>query len=121
MSGNETGAMERRVAVRACPDYDRARVQEAVDGLFALCGGIEHIVRPGMRVLVKVNLLMRRAPERATTTHPEVARAVALAVQRAGGVPVLADSPGGRLRARCSRACTTRAACAPSHRRPAVR
>lgn len=89
---NELNAL---VAVRACPDYDEARVQEAVDSIFALCGGIESVVSPGMRVLVKVNLLMRRAPERATTTHPAVARAVVRAVQRAGGVPVLADSPGG--------------------------
>lgn len=83
------------VAVRHCEDYERARVERAVDELFTLCGGIQTVVQPGMRVLVKLNLLMKRAPDRATTTHPEVARAVALAVRRAGGIPILADSPGG--------------------------
>ena len=83
------------VALRRCPTYARDDVQRAVDELFARCGGIESIIRPGMRVLVKVNLLMKRTPERATTTHPEIARAVICAVQRAGGVPILADSPGG--------------------------
>ena len=48
-----------------------------------------------MRVLIKLNLLMKRTPDRATTTHPEVSRAVARAVKHAGGIPVFADSPGG--------------------------
>ena len=86
---------ERVVAVKACADYDDDRVQSAVDALFELCGGIERAVRPGQRVLIKANLLMKRAPEQATTTHPAVIRAIVRAVQRAGGVPVIADSPGG--------------------------
>ena len=84
-----------KVALVHCADYTRETVGEAVDRVFTLCGGMEQFVQPGMRVLIKLNLLMKRAPDRATTTHPEVARAVALAVQRAGGVPVFADSPGG--------------------------
>jgi len=83
------------VALRRCPDYDRDAVQAAVDAIFADCGGIESIVSPGQRVLIKVNLLMKRKPEQATTTHPEVAQAIVRAVQRAGGIPILADSPGG--------------------------
>lgn len=83
------------VALVQCADYDRLAVEAAVDRIFDSCGGIESIVRPGQRVLIKVNLLMKRKPEQATTTHPEVARAIVRAVQCAGGVPVLADSPGG--------------------------
>ena len=52
-------------------------------------------VRPGQRVLVKVNLLAKAEPERAVTTHPEVVRAVIRSVREAGGVPVVGDSPGG--------------------------
>ncbi len=84
-----------RVALVNCPDYGRERVEAAVREIFEQFGGIQQIVRPGMRVLVKLNLLMKRKPERATTTHPEVARAIAQAVQQAGGVAILADSPGG--------------------------
>ena len=83
------------VALAHCDDYDPAQVDAAVECLFALCGGVSSIVRPGQRVLVKVNLLMKRRPEQATTTHPAVAAAVVRAVKRAGGVPILADSPGG--------------------------
>ena len=83
------------VSVKRCSSYDRAAVQEAVDAVFALCGGIESFVKPGQRVLVKLNLLMKRKPEQATTTHPEIARAIVCALQRIGAVPILADSPGG--------------------------
>lgn len=82
------------VALRRCPNYDEQAVQAAVDDLFALCGGIESIVKPGQRVLVKLNLLMKRTPDRATTTHPAVARAIVRAIQSAGAAAILADSPG---------------------------
>jgi len=83
------------VALRRCGDYENENVQRAVDELFDLCGGIERFVRSGDRVLIKVNLLMKRAPDRATTTHPAVARAIVRAVQKAGGAAILCDSPGG--------------------------
>ncbi|MBQ2990947.1 MAG: DUF362 domain-containing protein [Clostridia bacterium] len=83
------------VALAKCGDYQRVHVQQAIDRILALCGGIESIVSPGQRVLIKVNLLMKRSPDRATTTHPEVAAAIVRRVQEAGGIPILADSPGG--------------------------
>ena len=83
------------VALRRCMTYDKPAVQEAVDDLFALCGGMESIVKPGQRVLVKLNLLMKRTPDRATTTHPAVAQAIVRAIQNAGATVILADSPGG--------------------------
>ena len=83
------------VALKACHTYEKQAVQEAVDGLFALCGGVERFVKPGQRVLIKLNLLMKRDPSQATTTHPAVAEAIVRAVQRAGATPILADSPGG--------------------------
>lgn len=86
---------ETNVALIKCADYERSSVESAVERIFDTCGGIEAIIKPGQRVLIKVNLLMKRKPEQATTTHPEVARAIVRAVQRAGGIPVLADSPGG--------------------------
>lgn len=83
------------VALRRCAEYEKDAVQAAVDAIFDACGGVESVVKPGQRVLIKVNLLMKRKPEQATTTHPAVARAIVCAVQRAGGIPILADSPGG--------------------------
>ena len=87
--------MMEKTALIHCDTYEREKVQESIDRIFELCGGIDQIIKPGMRVMIKLNLLMKRAPERATTTHPEVAYAIAHAVQKAGGLPVFADSPGG--------------------------
>ena len=83
------------VALVRCEDYDRAGVEAAVKRIFEICGGAESLIKPGWRVLVKVNLLMKRTPEQATTTHPEVARAIVRALQQAGATVILADSPGG--------------------------
>lgn len=83
------------VALKACAEYDDHTVQSAVDALFALCGGVEAFVKPGQRVLIKLNLLMKRTPDQATTTHPAVAKAIVRAVQRVGATAILADSPGG--------------------------
>ena len=91
----DTGKNCAQVALKACGSYEDAVVQHAIDEIFALCGGIESFVKPGERVLVKLNLLMKRTPEQATTTHPAVARALVRAIIRAGGEAILADSPGG--------------------------
>jgi uncharacterized protein (DUF362 family)/NAD-dependent dihydropyrimidine dehydrogenase PreA subunit len=58
-------------------------------------GGMERFIEKGDRVLLKVNLLSAREPERAVTTHPEFVRAVAMAVRNVGGRPYIGDSPGG--------------------------
>lgn len=83
------------VALVRCGDYEYGKVKDAVAASIGLLGGIGKFVSPGERVLLKVSLLMRRKPEKATTTHPAVARAVAELVKEAGGRPLIGDSPGG--------------------------
>jgi uncharacterized protein (DUF362 family)/Pyruvate/2-oxoacid:ferredoxin oxidoreductase delta subunit len=85
-----------RVSIARCRTYDPGTVRSAVAGTLAPLGGIGKFVGTGQRVLVKPNLLSSRPPEAAVTTHPAVVQAVVEEVQRAGGVPVLGDSPGGR-------------------------
>lgn len=58
-------------------------------------GGMTAFVKPGQKVLLKVNLLMKKRPEEAVTTHPSVVEAVVHLVQEAGGIPIIGDSPGG--------------------------
>ncbi|MCL1856140.1 MAG: DUF362 domain-containing protein, partial [Kiritimatiellaeota bacterium] len=71
-----------------CVSYTPAAIAEAM----AATVDFTHCVRPGMRILVKPNLLTDAAPERAVTTHPEVVRAVIRGVKAAGGVVVVGDS-----------------------------
>ena len=60
-----------RVYVASCPNYDGA--EEALRNLLAKLGGMERFVKPGERILLKVNLLRPAAPESAVCTHPAVA------------------------------------------------
>lgn len=82
------------VSAVSCPDYRLDRVREALRAVLAPWGGMGRFVQPGQRVLVKPNLLSARPPEDAVTTHPAVVQAVVEAVQEAGGIPFIGDSPG---------------------------
>lgn len=84
-----------KVSLASCSSYSTLEIERATAAIFEPYGGIEAIIKPGQRVLIKANLLMRRLPEAATTTHPEVIRALVKQVQSAGAHAVIADSPGG--------------------------
>ena len=86
--------MQAKVVLKYCPDYS-ANVEERLREGLAEWGGMSAFVKPGQRVLLKVNLLMKKRPEEAVTTHPSVVEAVVRLVQEAGGIPIIGDSPGG--------------------------
>lgn len=77
-----------------CGSYVREEVTESLHLLLNSMGGMGRFVMPGEKVLLKPNLLSASPPERCVTTHPEVVRAAALEVIKAGGEPFIADSPG---------------------------
>jgi uncharacterized protein (DUF362 family)/Pyruvate/2-oxoacid:ferredoxin oxidoreductase delta subunit len=83
-----------KVVLKYCPDYTMNVEQHLREGLSEL-GGMSAFVKPGQKVLLKVNLLMKKRPEEAVTTHPSVVEAVVHLVQEAGGIPIIGDSPGG--------------------------
>ena len=58
--------------------------------------GLSQYLRPGMHVLIKPNLVLKRSPEEATTTHPVIVEAIVRCVQEYGVTDItIADSPGG--------------------------
>lgn len=83
------------VSIIKCGSYETEAVSQAVSDAVSHLGGIDKFVQPGDKVLLKVNLLLPRRPEKVTTTHPAVAAAVAKLVKKAGGIPIIGDSPGG--------------------------
>ncbi len=87
--------MDNRVFVAPCPDYQADLLNRAVTEVLAPLGGMGRFVKPGQTVFLKCNLLMKRRPQTATTTHPALVEAVVRQVQQAGGIAVLGDSPGG--------------------------
>jgi uncharacterized protein (DUF362 family) len=72
-------------------NYDNPEIDLVLKPL----GGMENFVKKGDKVLLKVNLLSAKEPEKAVTTHPDFIRAVAKAVRVAGGSPLIGDSPAG--------------------------
>ena len=90
--------MERpAVSVRRCDDYQIERVQEALRLCLRDLGGMGSFVSKGQKVVLKVNLLRGAPPSEAVTTHPAVALALSREVERAGGMPVVADTPSGTV------------------------
>lgn len=83
------------VSIVKCDDYQLNKVKQSISKSLEYLGGLSSFVKPGERVLLKVNLLMKRKPEKVTTTHPVVAQALAELVIEAGGKPIIGDSPGG--------------------------
>lgn len=85
------------VSVIDCPSYAPDLVRQSVLASLAPLGGMGRFVRPGMRVLLKPNLLSAHEPERAVTTHPAIVQVVAELVQEAGGTVLIGDSPAGPI------------------------
>ena len=71
------------------PDEVMAKLRQLLNPL----GGIESIVKPGDRVLLKPNLLTGARPTKECVTRPEIVYCVAEWVKMAGGEPFLGDSP----------------------------
>jgi len=86
--------VQAKVVLKYCPEYTADVELRLREGLVEL-GGMSTFVKPGQKVLLKVNLLMKKRPEEAVTTHPSVVEAMVRLVQEAGGIPIIGDSPGG--------------------------
>lgn len=84
-----------KVALVRCDSYEETQVEEAIAHVFSFLGGIETLIKPGMNVLIKPNLLMKKKPEEAATTHPAIVEAIAKKVVSLGANVIIADSPGG--------------------------
>lgn len=84
-----------KVAVVRCESYeDQSLVDAAVLRGLDLIGGAGHFIHAGERIVLKPNLLVASAPDKAVTTHPAVFEAVAKALSGYDAVLSWGDSPG---------------------------
>jgi len=87
------------VSIARCDDYELEKVSTAVKRCLSLIGNLETIVRPGMKVLLKLNLLSASlGPERAVNTHPAVIRALVGIFMEDYGCEVYIGDSCGSLR-----------------------
>ena len=84
--------MKTTVSIVRCENYEQRNVDNAVQKSLELIGGLDRFVKPGDKVLLKVNLLMPRPPEKGVTTHPAVIEALAKLAKGIGAKPIIGDS-----------------------------
>ncbi|MDD5529924.1 MAG: DUF362 domain-containing protein [bacterium] len=82
------------VSIVRCKDYEQSNVDTAVQKALSLIGNLQDIIKPGNKVLLKVNLLDGTEPSKAVTTHPAIVKSIIELVKKVGGIPIIADSPG---------------------------
>lgn len=79
------------VVLTPCADY-RA-IEPALDALLAPLARALPPIRPGLRVLLKPNLITNARPDEAKTTHPELIKALIRHLKRRGAKVRVGDSP----------------------------
>lgn len=84
------------VSIVKCDDYESEKVYSAIHRSLSLLNGVAKQIKPGMKVLLKINLLSSsQPPERAVNTHPVVVRALVNIFQKDFGCDVyIGDSSG---------------------------
>lgn len=55
--------MDKRVVITSCENYDETEVSKALDRLLEPIGALNW-VEPGMKIAIKVNFVLPKAPER---------------------------------------------------------
>lgn len=83
------------VSLTTCANYEESSVIKATEEMIEHMGGLSKYFTPGDKVLLKVNLLMKKSPEEATTTHPMVVKVFAEQLRNYGCHVIIGDSPGG--------------------------
>ena len=81
------------VAIERASDYDRSEVASAIQRAVTACGGWDHLVKRGDRVLVKPNCISGAPVGRPVQTHPAVITEVCRQLIDVGAKPFVGDSP----------------------------
>jgi len=84
-----------KVSIIKQDNYDYTEIKEKLLESLDNLGGVEKFIEEGDKILLKPNLLMKKKPEEATTTHPTLIKALAEIIFDHGGTVIIGDSPGG--------------------------
>jgi uncharacterized protein (DUF362 family) len=81
------------VSLTRATSYDPELLRSSISQLLEPMGGLQAIVKPGDRVLLKPNLLTGSFPTKECVTRVELVGVVAQMVKDLGGHPFMGDSP----------------------------
>lgn len=82
------------VSIVSCTDYSEETIQNALTRVLEPLGGLSFLY-PGIRVVIKANLVSFIKPELAATTHPALLCVLVKMLRQYGAQVVIGDSPGG--------------------------
>ncbi len=83
------------VSLRGCQSYEYQLIYDQLLLCIEDLGGLDKYFEKGQTLLLKVNLLMKRKPEEATTTHPMFVKVLSDILVEYGLKIIIGDSPGG--------------------------
>lgn len=86
-----------KVVINECENYNIENVIKKINSGIELLGGWDAFVKPGMKVLLKVNLIGPKTPESAAVTHCEFVRALTRILKQKGCTVWIGDSAGGAI------------------------
>jgi uncharacterized protein (DUF362 family)/NAD-dependent dihydropyrimidine dehydrogenase PreA subunit len=86
-----------KVIIQECASYNTNVVIEKINSGMDLIGGWESFVKPGMKVLLKVNLIGPKTSETASVTHSEFVRAITKILKKMDCIVWIGDSSGGAI------------------------
>ena len=82
------------VSIVPCADYETSNLRNALIQAFAPFGGFS-MIKSGMTVAIKTNLVHASKPEKAAITHPALLAELTRLLVEAGAKVIVGDSPGG--------------------------
>ncbi len=83
-----------QVSITACPDYSADSCAQALGQVLQPLGGLSWVT-PGMKIVIKANLVSPMKPDKAATTHPGLLTELTRMLVARGASVVIGDSPGG--------------------------
>lgn len=86
--------MNMDIAIVKCTDYSKENVSNSLEELLTLVGGLDWVT-PGMKIVIKVNLVAPMKPDAAGTTHPALLCELVKRLCDKGAEVIVGDSPGG--------------------------
>lgn len=82
------------VAVVRCKTYNVEAVKPALEEALNAVNGLDFVM-PGMKIIIKPNLVSFKKPDAAATTHPALLEALVEMLLARGADVMIGDSPGG--------------------------
>jgi len=86
-----------KVIIKECKGYNVDNLKKQINDAVNLLGGWGKFISPGMKVLLKVNLIGPKTSDTAAVTHAEFVRALAQILKELACLVWIGDSSGGAI------------------------